>query len=43
MLLQRAVAAMEEDRKTVRALAERVSGLEGQLAAALSADGGGGL
>ena len=42
MLLQRAVAAMEEDRETVRALEERVSGLEGQLAAALAADGGGG-
>ena len=41
MLLQRAVAAMEEDRETVRALAERVSELEGQLAAALTADGGG--
>ena len=42
MLLQRAVAAMEEDRETVRALEERVSGLEGQSAAALAADGGGG-
>ena len=34
MLLERAVAAMEEDRETVRALAERVAGLERQLAAA---------
>ena len=42
MLLQRAVAAMEEDRETVRALEERVSELEGQLAAALAADDGGG-
>ena len=41
MLLQRAVAAMEEDRETVRALEERVSELEGQLATALAADGGG--
>ena len=41
MLLQRAVAAMEEDRGTVRALEERVSELEGQLAAALAADGSG--
>ena len=41
MLLQRAVAAMEEDRETVRALEERVSELEGQLAAVLAADGGG--
>ena len=41
MLLQRAVAAMEEDRETVRALAERVGELEGQLSAALAADGGG--
>ena len=41
MLLQRAVAAMEEDREAVRALAERVAGLEGQLSAALAADGGG--
>ena len=31
MLLQRAVAAMEEDRETVRALEERVGELEGQL------------
>ena len=42
MLLQRAVAAMEEDRETVRALEERVSELEGQLETALAADGGGG-
>ena len=42
MLLQRAVAALEEDRGTVRALEERVSELEGQSAAALAADGGGG-
>ena len=43
MLLQRAVAAMEEDRETVRALEERVGELEVQLAAALvsAADGGG--
>ena len=41
MLLQRAVAAMEEDREAVRALAERVAALEGQLSAALAADGGG--
>ena len=41
MLLQRAVAAMEEDRETVRALEERVAALEGQLSAALAADGGG--
>ena len=41
MLLQRAVAAMEEERETVRALAERVAELEGQLAAALAAGGGG--
>ena len=41
MLLQRAVAAMEEDRERVRALEERVSELEGQLATALAADGGG--
>ena len=32
MLLERAVTAMEEDRETVRALAERVSELEGELA-----------
>ena len=42
LLLQRAVAAMEEDRETVRALEERVAELEGQLTAALAADGGGG-
>ena len=42
MLLQRALAAMEEDRETVRAVEERVSEMEGQLAAALAADGGGG-
>ena len=43
MLLQRAVAAMEEDRETVRALEERVSEMEGQLSAALAAgDGSGG-
>ena len=41
MLLQRALAAMEEDRETVRALEERVSEMEGQLAAALAAYGGG--
>ena len=41
MLLQRAVAAMEEDRETVRALAERVSELEGQLAETLASAGGG--
>ena len=41
MLLQRAVAAMEEDRETVRSLAERVGELEGQFAPALAADGGG--
>ena len=39
MLLQRAVAAMKQDRETVRALVERVSELEGQLSAALAADG----
>ena len=37
MLLERAVAAMEEDRKRVAELEERVSELEGQLAAALAA------
>ena len=36
MLLERAVAAMEEDRRRVGALEERVSELEGQLAAALA-------
>ena len=43
MLLERAVTAMEQDRETVRALAERVSELEGELSAALvsAADGGG--
>ena len=41
MLLQRAVAAMEEDRETVRALKEQVSGLEGQLQRVLAAGGGG--
>ena len=41
MLLQRAVAAMEEDRETVRALAERVAELEGQLSEALASAGGG--
>ena len=41
MLLQRAVAAMEEDRETVRALAERVAELEGQLAETLASAGGG--
>ena len=41
MLLQRAVAAMEEDRETVRALEERVSELEGQLAETLASAGGG--
>ena len=39
MLLQRAVAAMEEDRETIRALEERVAELEGQLATALEAGG----
>ena len=34
MLLQRALAAMEEDRETVRAVEERVSEMGGQLAAA---------
>ena len=42
MLLERAVAAMEEDRKRVRALEGRVSELEDQLAAALAAVNGGG-
>ena len=46
MLLQRAVAAMEADRETVRELEERVAELEGRLAAvvaaALAAGGGGG-
>ena len=44
MLLERAVAAMEEDRKRVAELEERVSELEGQLAAALAVvnSGGGG-
>ena len=42
MLLKRAVAAMEEDRKRVGALEERVSDLEDQLAAALAAVNGGG-
>ena len=37
MLLERAVAAMEEDRKRVGALEERVGELERQLAAALAA------
>ena len=37
MLLERAVAAMEEDRKRVGELEERVDELEGQLAAALAA------
>ena len=41
MLLQRAVAGMEEDRERVRALEERVSELEGQLSAALATDRGG--
>ncbi len=42
MLLERAVAAMEDERKRVGALEERVSELERQLAAALAAlDGGG--
>ena len=36
MLLEQAVAAMEEDRKKVGVLEERVSELEGQLAAALA-------
>ena len=42
MLLERAVAAMEEDRKRVRALEDRVSELEGQLEAALATVNGGG-
>ena len=42
MLLQRAVAAMEEDRETVRALAERVGELERQLTAAPDTAGGSG-
>ena len=42
MLLQRAVAAMEEDWETVRALVERVGELERQLAAVLAAGGGNG-
>ena len=43
MLLERAVAAAGQDRERVRALEERVAGLERQLAAALAAgDGGGG-
>ena len=42
MLLERAVAAMEEDRKRVGALEERVGELEQQLAAALAAVNGGG-
>ncbi len=36
MLLERAMAAMDEDRKRVRALEEQVSDLEDQLAAALA-------
>ena len=39
LLLERAAAAMEEDRETVRALAVRVSELEGQLATAPAAGG----
>ena len=43
MLLERAVAAAGQDGERVRALEERVAGLERQLAAALAAgDGGGG-
>ena len=42
MLLERAVAPMEEDRERVGVLEERVSELEGQLAAALAAVNGGG-
>ncbi len=42
MLLERAVAAMEEDRKRVAVLEDRVSDLEGQLEAALAAVNGGG-
>ena len=42
MLLQRAVAALEEDRETVRALAERMGELEGQLAAVLDTAGSSG-
>ena len=41
MLLQRAVAAMEQDRETVRALAERVGELEGQLQRVRTAGSGG--
>ena len=40
--LERAVAAMEEDRKRVGALEQRVRDLEGQLAEALAALNGGG-
>lgn len=42
MLLQRAVAAMEEDRERVGVLEERVAELERQLALALAAVNGGG-
>ena len=42
MLLERAVAAMEDDRKRVGALEERVGELERQLAAALAALNGSG-
>ena len=42
MLLERAVAAMEEDRKRVGVLEERVSELEGQLATALAVVNNGG-
>ena len=41
MLLERAVAAMEEDRETVRALEERVGELERQLTAAPDTAGSG--
>ena len=41
MLLERAVAAMEEDRETVRALVERVGELERQLTAAPDTAGNG--
>ena len=41
MLLQRAVAAMEEDRETVRALEDRGRDLERQLASVRAATGGG--
>ena len=43
MLLERAVAAMEEDRERIVTLEERVAELEGQLAAALAVVNGGGI